>query len=304
MKCKYCSNDFKNISSLNNHQQTARYCLKIQNQNDTGKFKCEYCDLSFTTKNQKLKHEERTCKNVDKYKIKILEKEIKNILKEKEELTKQIVEKDKENVVLEEKLKDANGKIEIYKSLHQDSKNCVQEIARQPKQQTNTTTTSNNTSNKVINNLAVFDMKAEGKLAEEKVESKFSKSHYLDGQQGVAKFCVDHLLVKDAKGKDKMICSDVSRGIFKRKNEEGEIVKDYKATEFTNLIYAPVLKKSNKYHKEIWDNYFAAVDGDSAARLMAATFNTGFSNTAIKEIKNLPTNNSKFIMEIAKYTTS
>ena len=32
MQCEYCEKIFSNISSLNNHKKTAKYCLKIQNE--------------------------------------------------------------------------------------------------------------------------------------------------------------------------------------------------------------------------------------------------------------------------------
>lgn len=52
--CKFCKNTFKNIYKLNNHQKTAKYCLKIQGRVLT----CE-CKKNFTNKKAFDKHQEK-----------------------------------------------------------------------------------------------------------------------------------------------------------------------------------------------------------------------------------------------------
>jgi hypothetical protein len=47
MECKHCKNTFKNISSLNVHQKTTKYCLKLQNVQIT-EYECKCCTKSFT----------------------------------------------------------------------------------------------------------------------------------------------------------------------------------------------------------------------------------------------------------------
>ena len=41
---------------MNTHKSTAKYCLKLQNKKTDIKFKCEYCDVSFSSKNRLKTH--------------------------------------------------------------------------------------------------------------------------------------------------------------------------------------------------------------------------------------------------------
>jgi len=66
MECDFCNKIFCSKSSLNVHQKSAKYCLKIQNANHIEikivNFKCEYCDKIYTSKQQLYVHYE-VCKN-------------------------------------------------------------------------------------------------------------------------------------------------------------------------------------------------------------------------------------------------
>ena len=93
--CDFCTKEFNNISSLNHHKKTAKYCLKIQNKDNT-EFYCSYCLNNFTTKDS-LNNHNNICKNKDNFIIKNLEKE--NI-----KLKDENINLEKENI----KLKDEN----------------------------------------------------------------------------------------------------------------------------------------------------------------------------------------------------
>lgn len=57
MECSYCNKKFSSKSSLNSHQRTTKYCLKLRDDSKLNYFKkCEYCDKSFTTKQNLLIH--------------------------------------------------------------------------------------------------------------------------------------------------------------------------------------------------------------------------------------------------------
>lgn len=57
MECSYCKKKFSSKSSLNSHQKTTKYCLKLRDDSKLNHFKkCEYCDKSFTTKQNLLIH--------------------------------------------------------------------------------------------------------------------------------------------------------------------------------------------------------------------------------------------------------
>ena len=54
-ECHYCKNKFRNKSILNNHQQKAKYCLKIQGKK-CEKYKCDFCDKKLSCKYSLKKH--------------------------------------------------------------------------------------------------------------------------------------------------------------------------------------------------------------------------------------------------------
>ena len=57
MECTFCNKIFSSKSSLNNHQKTTKYCLKLQGKlEEEGNFICEYCNKKFTLKTNLLNH--------------------------------------------------------------------------------------------------------------------------------------------------------------------------------------------------------------------------------------------------------
>jgi hypothetical protein len=62
-ECKFCKKNYSSISSLNNHQKTAKHCLKIQqslsedtNSIESKSFDCKYCKKSFSSNFNLGKH--------------------------------------------------------------------------------------------------------------------------------------------------------------------------------------------------------------------------------------------------------
>ena len=92
MDCQYCKKTFSSKSSLNNHQKTAKYCLKLQDSNmEIVNFKCEYCDNYFTIK-QHLSNHLLACKEK---KDKELQEKLSKKDKELQEKDKELQKKDK-----------------------------------------------------------------------------------------------------------------------------------------------------------------------------------------------------------------
>ena len=153
-------------------------------------------------------------------------------IKEKDKL---IDELRKEILVLETK----NDMLEK----HMDrSTSTVEEIAKQPRNQTN------NTQNKIIITTPL-DLSKESILSA--IENSFNDNYLVQGQKGIARFAYDTIL-KDEQGELKYICTDPSRQIFQYKNSEGEIKKDVKATKLTKALLDAELKTVS--HKIAWDN--------------------------------------------------
>jgi len=56
MECEYCGAILKTISSLNQHQKTAKYCLIKQNKPINTEYTCCFCRTEFTLKSSLHKH--------------------------------------------------------------------------------------------------------------------------------------------------------------------------------------------------------------------------------------------------------
>lgn len=227
-KCKYCSNDFNNISALNAHQKFTKYCIKIQNemkQNEeiSDNFTCYDCSKVLTTKQSLLKHTV-SC----------------NAKRVREIKDDEIKQKNLQIIELKIEIERLKNEVEIYKKDHET----IREIAKQPRIQ--------NQQN--ITNLNIFGITSDE--IKNQVDKNFNKNHLLDGQKGVAIFTQDNLL------KDNYICNDVSRGIFYFKDYDGKIVKDIRATNLTKMIANDVISKSNN----IVDEYMNS-DNDIKSKL-------------------------------------
>jgi hypothetical protein len=64
MKCEFCKNNFVSKTSLNNHQRSAKYCLKLQGVECKYKYNCDSCKMSFHKIFNLNRHRE-TCKSND-----------------------------------------------------------------------------------------------------------------------------------------------------------------------------------------------------------------------------------------------
>ena len=186
--CNFCSRKFKTSSLLTRHKNTAKYCLKIQkNEEETNNNTCKDCNKHFSSKQVLVSH------------LSICKDKFLNIISDKDktikELQQLLKEKDEYIVKLE-------AKIEIYETDH----DTIKEIAKQPKTQNNTI----NNNNKVLIlspfNLTQSDINAI-------VDDKFTTEHFLNGQKGVANFTSNNIL-KDVEGNPTYICTDASRKIF------------------------------------------------------------------------------------------
>lgn len=186
---------------------------------------CEYCNNKFANKCNLLKHQNKTkyCIKIQKNKKEINKDNI--ILK----LKNQIKEKD----LLISRL---DTELSIYKKITDKSQNCIEEIAKQPKNMMMTTIKNN-----MLMNMTPLDLKNNNFT--DVIKNQFTKDYMLDGQKGVAKFAYDKLL-KDKEGNLKYMCTDPARQIYKFKTNEGEIEKDVRAKKLTNIIIDNLVKQS------------------------------------------------------------
>ncbi len=102
-KCQYCGNIYSNVYTLNNHQQTARFCLALQNKENTNTHDCTFCDEHFTSKQTLTKHF--------------------SVCKEKKR-----IDEEKRKVEVEEQIHKLTEELHNYKSKYEEMKLTNQEL--------------------------------------------------------------------------------------------------------------------------------------------------------------------------------
>ena len=217
--CMYCNKILSTKSSLNLHIKTAKYCIKIQEENkvkiEKQMFECEDCLKNFSTK-QNLNIHYKNCKKLEQKSI-IGEKDKKII---KLEINLQNVEKQKEDYKEQLEKKDLQIK-ELQDKLERIANKAIEKP---------TTTNNLNT----LNIASMIDFNNVDKV-KDLIENKLNINHVVDGQKGLANFVKDNLLTDDT-GKLLYVCTDPSRHIFKYKDSSGEVKKDVEAKKLTNYI--------------------------------------------------------------------
>jgi hypothetical protein len=152
-------------------------------------------------------------------------------------LEETLKEKEKDNLRLLVENINYKTQEENYKEQIKDLQNKIDKIANKAiDRPTITNNTINN--NKFLVN--VFPSQTE---IENKIESKFNDKYLHDGIKGVAQFVFDHI-VKLEDGSIAYICFDISRQIFKYKDENGVEIKDPKAFKLKKMIKPGLLKQS------------------------------------------------------------
>jgi hypothetical protein len=82
MECEFCGNIFKTKQSLHNHQNRARYCIKLQNrEEDIKTHTCAWCNKSFILKASFEKHT-TTCKYINHEDVLKLREEVERLREE------------------------------------------------------------------------------------------------------------------------------------------------------------------------------------------------------------------------------
>ena len=327
MECNFCNKIFSSKSSLNFHQKTTKYCLKLQGKNEyTNNFICEYCDKKFTTKQQvcihinlcKTKNKDEKEKEFEE-KLKIKEKEFEEKVKEKEfeekvkekEFEEKVKEKEFEEKLkikekefeeklkikekeFEKKLKEKENIIYEYKEKNAGLVGQLMtlkedhETLREIAKQPKNSTTTNNT----LNITSCIDFDNINKI-KDVIQNDFNINYAINGQKGIARFVKDKLL-KDENGNLLYVCTDPSRQIFKYKDNKGEIRKDVEAKKLTDYIVDGGIKKKTV---DVANEWYTDDNGD----IDMEKFN--FMMDTQQSILNLKEDNNSFKKELASITT-
>lgn len=213
MDCQYCKKQFSTKSNLLKHQQTAKYCIKLQTENKPTEFICKGCSKTLCSKFRLQTH----------YQICEQYKEI-----DKTRQLEDVMEQNK-NIIA---IKDAT--IEKLENHVKELENKLFEIAIKAKGKTTTIT------NNIQQN---FTPITDEKLKAEAIN--FTKEHLLLGGQGIARYAIEGPL------KDNYLVTDVSRGNTQYMNEDGKIVLDPCSAALTKRICQSIVEPAQKINREV-----------------------------------------------------
>lgn len=257
MECEFCRNTFKTKVSLYNHQNNAKYCIKLQNREDTKKYTCVWCNKGFIHNAQFKKHK-TTCTYISEEDISILREEIAS---QREEIASQRDEIASQRDEIASQREEIES-LKVFKKLY-DKKDDITKTANK-------------------RNTIVFPGSLD--LSQENikhiVDEKLTIDHIRNGQRGLAKFFVEHLLTKE--GKPLYICSDKSRNNYIYKGMNGEIVRDHNARNLTKAIYKPVHIKT----KNVVTTAINVIDIDEMMSGYGSISNLDKDNTAFYKTLN------------------
>jgi hypothetical protein len=229
-KCEFCQTTLKTLSSLNYHKKNNKTCLKKQSMDNdniiSSLVECEFCKKSYSSNN--INNHLKICKEKNKIEDNKLMEELRKLrnfyeinknLKQEFEILK------KENKKLEkeiENLKLENNTLKTENNIFKNDRKIVNKMAQEPK-----------TTNNIINNLSVYD----DNIISDRFNNALNNikaSDIYDGQQSIGRIIAPCL--KNDDGTKLLTCSDFSRGVFIKKDENGNIEKDIKCRNLVEII--------------------------------------------------------------------
>ena len=235
LDCHFCGKQFKTKYLLHIHQTQAKYCLKIQESQNSQEIislliTCKFCDKKFSVSSY-AKHN-LTCKK----KIKFFHEEI---MRKDQEITRLKIEKAEEiSSIYKASAEHANAVAERAQAT-------IEEIAKRPTYQKNSTKNIQN--NLMFSNLTPLD------LSQARVDSiiheKYTKNDFYEGQKGAAHL-VHKYIATDSEGNPQIVCTDTERGIFHHKSAVGDHVVDYKNVHLIKRVHSPLKRKAGEFAAE------------------------------------------------------
>ena len=264
VQCSYCSHDFSTKTSLNSHQKTAKYCLKIQETEGVEikfLFKCKFCCKILSQQIDLDRHQlkcysKKESDNTNKYELIINELQT-TIASHKKEIEKKLSIKDRiikkirlecEKKLSEQKLIIEEQKIIIkefqddQRKQNKDLTDRIQSMAE--KAIAKPSTLNQNTTNQIINNM----MPITDAHLQEHIHN-LNPLHVQNGASGYAKYALEYPL------KDMIVCTDFQRRNCKYKDENGNVVSDPEMTKITKRLFSAIKERNdeliNEYSAEL-----------------------------------------------------
>ena len=243
--CEFCDNQFASHVNLKNHVATAKYCIKQRSATSTKhndvKFQCEFCERIFLRKGILADHLKtckvfasmEECKKIEesknyKAKFKLISKENKKLIQEKDKLEVEldsekdttceleiVVEKQNERIrELELELARKDGRIDVLSTI----------------KPTKNTIINNNGGNNYLNHkIAALPIENVRPLTIEYVQSLaegYTYEYFMRGPLGIAQFMASFVNIADeddldAPPKRNYACTDAPRHKFHKFDTSG-----------------------------------------------------------------------------------
>ena len=270
-KCSYCTHEFSTKTSLNSHQKTAKYCLKIQASEGVEiqfLFKCDFCSKILSQQIDLDRHQlkcfnKKEAANNNKYELTINELEKKLCVKDriikkiKNDYEKKLVEKDtiiqdqkliieEQKIIIKESHSDYKKQLETQIKDLNDRMQCMLEKAID---KPSTSTINQNTTNNLINNLLPITTEH----LDEQVKY-LTIDHVKHGAVGYAKYALEHPL------KDRLVCTDTSRKKGKYKDSERNVVSDPEMATITKKLFLAIKERNSELVSEYANDLKAKLD--------------------------------------------
>ena len=241
LTCKFCGKQFKTKYLLNKHQTQAKYCLKIQeSQNSQEIIKsfvtCTFCNKNFSSST--FNRHDSTCKKKNQF---LLDKKDQENVKKDLEIA--ILQMKAENAEEIAKIKSEIGS--IYKESAERAQATIEEIAKKPTYQKNSTKNIQN--NLMLSNLTPLDLSQA--RVDSIIDEKYTKNDFYEGQKGAAHL-VHKYIATDSEGKPQIVCTDTERGIFHHKSSIGDHIVDYKNVHLIKKVHSPLKRKAGAFAAE------------------------------------------------------
>ena len=248
--CEYCKNNFTSKAVLTKHQKTAKYCIKIQNENkDTDierifLYDCSFCDKKF--KSVELKEKHLKTSHLNRVKAEQIKQKPKNIsIEEYDKLKLEII-------ILSERLAFEKKEHERTRAELETYKKEILNMAKEPKN-VNTTTNNNTYKNKykkIIQNLQPITNEDYKQLP-----LKLQEEHVFGGHLGYSNLIKENF-------ENKIVCTDLSRKVIKYKKDD-KIVTDTNAVNLLKDTFSAV----NTKRMEVIENGYNRVNMTMEERL-------------------------------------
>jgi hypothetical protein len=261
MECLYCKTVLKTISSLNQHQKTAKYCLSKQQKKPEKQYECCFCNTGFTVKSALHSHLSICKANTpiiqeQLQELDIVKKKLESSLLREDDLTIKIkkITNEYQKKLSEQKLIIEEQKLVIkdfqdgQRKQINDLNDRIQSMAEKAIAKPSTVNKNITTTNHIINNM----MPLTDVHLQEHIHN-LNTVHVQNGASGYAKYALEYPL------KDMILCTDFQRRSCKYKDENGNVVSDPEMTKITKRLFSAIKERNeeliNEYSAELQEKW-------------------------------------------------